>query len=102
MKKYNLGIIGLGNFGRFLISAYKKLPQVKIWAISDTNQETLKNVAKTENITNVYLDYADMLKDPNIDIALIRRCCDWAKWRWNVAITRWLAAVGSRSTRSCA
>jgi len=66
MKKYNIGIIGYGGFGRFLHQWWDKLENVQVVAISDgsfDNQESggLKH----------YKKWQDLLKDDQVDIVSI-------------------------------
>ncbi len=70
-QKTNLGIIGVGGFGQFLIKSYKEMPEIKIEAISDTNPKLLKTTAQQNKIKNYYLDYKELIKNPNLDVVVI-------------------------------
>jgi len=66
MKKYKIGIIGYGGFGKFLHYWWEKLPNVEIVAIADPH----KNFQSEENFV-VYRDWKELIQDKNIDIVSI-------------------------------
>ena len=66
MKKYKIGIIGYGGFGKFLHYWWEKLPDVEIVAIADPH----KNFQSEENFV-VYRDWKELIRDKNIDIVSI-------------------------------
>ncbi|MDQ0966688.1 putative dehydrogenase [Flavobacterium sp. W4I14] len=66
MKKYKVGIIGYGGFGKFLHYWWEKLPNVEIVAIADPH----KNFQSEENFV-VYRDWKELIQDKNIDIVSI-------------------------------
>jgi len=66
MKIYKVGIIGYGGFGRFLHHWWGKLDQVQIVAVAD-RAESLKR----EENCKVYVDWKDLIADPEIDIVSI-------------------------------
>jgi predicted dehydrogenase len=66
MKKYKIGIIGYGGFGKFLHYWWEKLPNVEIVAIADPH----KNFQSQENFV-VYRDWKELIQDKNIDIVSI-------------------------------
>jgi len=70
-QKYNVGIIGAGNISQLHISAYKKIPNVNVRSIADTNKNNLITTSKKWEIENVYDDYKKILNDPKIDIVEI-------------------------------
>ena len=65
MKKYNVGIIGYGGFGRFLHHWWDKMENVNVLAISDHRDYTGKSGLKH------YRKYADLIADEEIDIISI-------------------------------
>lgn len=65
MKKYTVGIIGYGGFGKFLHHWWNKLERVEVVAISDHKECTESGGLKH------YKDYADLIADKDIDIISI-------------------------------
>lgn len=65
-KPINIAIIGLG-FGAEFIPIYQKHPLANMYAICQRNQEKAEAIGKAFGIKNVYTDYDELLKDPNID-----------------------------------
>lgn len=70
-KKLNIGIIGIGEYGRFLIETYKSLSQINIEAIADTNKKALTDSSKKYHIKNYYQNYQELLKNKDIDIVVV-------------------------------
>lgn len=65
-KPFNIAIVGLG-FGAEFIPIYKKHPLANMYAICQRNQEKAEEIGKAFGIENVYTDYDELLKDPNVD-----------------------------------
>jgi predicted dehydrogenase len=66
MKKYKIGIIGYGGFGKFLHYHFSKLPNVEVIAVADHGHHT-----KDTTICNVYSNWKELINDPDIDIVSI-------------------------------
>ncbi len=66
MKKYKIGIIGYGGFGKFLHHWWSSLDNVEVVAVADHGHHS-----KETQICTVYSDWRDLLKDPSIDIVSI-------------------------------
>lgn len=66
MKKYNIGIIGYGGFGKFLHHWWGKLDSVNIMAIADAK---LQDDHSGEY--RVYQNGLDLLNDPDVEIVSI-------------------------------
>jgi predicted dehydrogenase len=66
MKKYKIGIIGYGGFGRFLHHWWSRLENIEIAAIADSGEHPLQ----IENVV-VYHNWKKLLEDPLIDIVSI-------------------------------
>lgn len=66
MKKYKIGIIGYGGFGRFLHHWWEQLDNVEVVAIADSGSHS----QNTENGVK-YQDWENLIKDPDIDIVSI-------------------------------
>ncbi len=69
-KKFNVAIIGLG-FGAEFIPIYQKHPLGNIYAVCQRNKEKLNKVGDTFKVEKRYSNYADVLKDPNVDFVHI-------------------------------
>jgi predicted dehydrogenase len=67
MKKYKVGIIGYGGFGRFLHHWWAKLENVEVVAIADSGKHSSHNVENCE----VYHDWTELISNPEIDIVSI-------------------------------
>lgn len=66
MKKYKIGIIGYGGFGKFLHHWWEKLENVEVVAIADSG----KHPHNVENCKN-YHDWKELISDAEIDIVSI-------------------------------
>jgi len=67
MKKYKVGIIGYGGFGKFLHHWWEKLDNVEVIAIADSG----KHPEQDFDIEKVYHDWHDLINDTEIDIVSI-------------------------------
>ena len=66
MKKYKIGIIGYGGFGRFLHDWWAQLENVEVAAIADSGSHS------TDTANGIkYQNWEDMINDPEIDIVSI-------------------------------
>jgi predicted dehydrogenase len=65
MKKYRVGIIGYGGFGKFLHHWWAQLANAEVVAISDMNIQGETGHCKT------YSNWRDLVNDPDIDIVSI-------------------------------
>src|SRR5258707_10869085 len=65
-KKIRLAIIGLG-FGAEFIPIYQAHPNAEMYAICRRNRAEMDKVGDRYGIKARYTDYAELLKDPNID-----------------------------------
>ncbi len=66
MKKYHIGIIGYGGFGKFLHHSWRKKDNLEIAAVADLNPEN-----KPAKNIRFYKQWQDLLKDDDIDIVSI-------------------------------
>jgi predicted dehydrogenase len=69
-KKFNVAIIGLG-FGAEFIPIYQKHPLANMYGICQRNAEKLKKVGDHFNIAKRWTNYAEVLKDPQVDFVHI-------------------------------
>jgi len=70
MKNIKLGIIGLGNVGMLHLRHSLKLANAQVVSVADTSVKALEK-AKALGIKHSFTDYAEMLRDPQIDAVLI-------------------------------
>jgi predicted dehydrogenase len=68
MSTLKIGIIGTGRFGRLHMRVLQQLDHCEVVAISDVNVELLREVQKNFQISKVYENALDMMKDPEIDV----------------------------------
>src|SRR5947199_6450821 len=61
-----IAIVGLG-FGAEFIPIYQNHPDAEMYAICRRNEAELKKAGDRFNIARRYRDFADVLKDPNVD-----------------------------------
>ncbi|MEI8380435.1 MAG: Gfo/Idh/MocA family oxidoreductase [Planctomycetota bacterium] len=69
-KPVNVAMIGLG-FGSEFIPIYQALPDANVYAICQRGKEKLDKVGDQFGIGQRYTEYADVLKDPNVDFVHI-------------------------------
>src|SRR3954465_6612620 len=65
-KRIRVAIIGLG-FGAEFIPIYQAHPNAEMYAVCRRNKEELNKSGDRFGIKVRYTDYADVLKDPNVD-----------------------------------
>src|SRR5690349_17387535 len=65
-KKIRVAIVGLG-FGSEFIPIYQSHPDAEMYAINRRDKAGLDACGDQFGVANRYTDYAQMLKDPNID-----------------------------------
>jgi len=65
-KKVNVAIVGLG-FGAEFIPIYQLHPNANMYAICQRNVEKLDAVGDAFQVGVRYTEFADLLKDPNVD-----------------------------------
>jgi predicted dehydrogenase len=71
MQVYNLGIVGVGGFGEFLIDSYSKLKDVNVYAITSRDEKKLNKICSKYKIEKGYSTYRELLQDKKVDIVLI-------------------------------
>lgn len=71
MKSVRFGVIGLGWFGEKHCEALAGIPGVELRALCTRRSDRLAEVAQRFQISRTYADYAELLKDPEIDAVSI-------------------------------
>lgn len=66
MKKYKVGIIGYGGFGKFLHHWFAQMENVEVIAISDSG-----NHFKGDEHCTSYRDWKELLKNPEVELVCI-------------------------------
>ena len=75
MEKIKIAVIGVGSISSSHIRAYKKNPNVELYAFCDINEERLKRQGERFEVTRLYTDEATMLRElPEIDAVSV---CTW-------------------------
>lgn len=67
MQKIKVGVIGLGFIGKQHIEALRRLPYVKIIAVSDSNPG-IQSWCKKNDIEKIYINYEEMLEKEDLDV----------------------------------
>ena len=71
MKKTKVGIVGVGRMGQIhLDNLVRKFPEAEVVAISDIS-ESSRSLAEKYTIPNFYLDYKDLISNPDVDSVVI-------------------------------
>src|SRR5215216_214427 len=71
MKKYNLGIIGAGMYGKILIRNFQKDDRANILWVNSASETTTRSAAEEFGAENWTLDYREILADPAVDAVVI-------------------------------
>jgi predicted dehydrogenase len=68
MKEIAVGIIGTGFIGPVHIQALRRMPNVKVVALAENNDETARSKAELLGIGRYYGDYEAMLAEKDIEV----------------------------------
>jgi len=71
MKKYNLGIIGAGMYGKILMRHLQTDERANITWVNSAGEATTKSAAEEFGVPKWTLDYHEMLADPEVDAVVI-------------------------------
>lgn len=66
-SKARVGVIGVGQIGKYHLSNYSKIDQAEVVAVADVNEAEAKRVAALYNIPHVYTDFRELLKRDDIE-----------------------------------
>jgi predicted dehydrogenase len=70
MKEIRLGIIGLGYIGNIHLRHSLRLKNARVAAVADISANALRK-AKEIGVKKTYINYRDLVKDPEIDAVII-------------------------------
>jgi len=71
MKKYNLGIIGAGMYGKILMRHFRGDERANILWVNSASRATTQAAANEFGIEKWTLDYREILADPTVDAVVI-------------------------------
>lgn len=71
MKKYNIGVIGAGMYGKILMRHLKTEERANITWVNSASEGTTKSAAQEFGVQHWTLDYREILADPNVDAVII-------------------------------
>lgn len=71
MKQYNLGIIGVGMYGKVLMKYLKQDKRANIVWVNSASEATTRSAAEAFGIERWSTDYRDVLNDPAVDAVVI-------------------------------
>lgn len=67
MKKIRLAVIGCGDIAGYTALVSQIVPQVKLWACCDVDEERAKTFSKRHHIPMVFTDYSELLSNAEVD-----------------------------------
>lgn len=67
MKKYKVGLIGLGRISDLHVPGYRDNPDAELYALCDTDPEVLAERAAQWDVPVTYGDYRELLADDAVD-----------------------------------
>lgn len=71
MKKYNIGIIGAGMYGKILLTWLQKDGRADVSWVNSASQSTAQSAAQEFGVPRWTLDYNEILSDPAVDAVVI-------------------------------
>jgi predicted dehydrogenase len=71
MKKYNLGIIGAGMYGKMLMRAFQEDERANITWVNSASEGTTKSAAEEFGVEKWSTNYRDVLNDPTVDAVIL-------------------------------
>jgi predicted dehydrogenase len=68
MCAYNIAIVGCGHVSNEHFNAWKNIPQARVVAVCDINDNAVKNVARTWGISRYYTSTSELLGSKDINL----------------------------------
>jgi UDP-N-acetylglucosamine 3-dehydrogenase len=69
--KVNIGIVGVGYWGKKIVDEYSRIEEVSIGGVSDLKEENLRLCAEKYGVKNGYTDYKCLLEQTALDAITI-------------------------------
>ena len=66
MRRIDVGVLGVGYWGRKIVDEYSAIQGVKVKAVSDLSDKNLEYCRERHRVEGLYHDYRDVLKDDSI------------------------------------
>ena len=66
LEPVRVGVIGVGQIGKFHLDNYQKIPNAQVVAIADVNQAELERVGARYGVSNTYTDFRQLLARDDI------------------------------------
>lgn len=77
MKQLGIGVIGTGRIGRMHVeNLLRYVPQVRVVGVADIFADQIKDWANGLGVTNVYADYNELIKHPEVEAVFIASSTD--------------------------
>lgn len=67
-KPLRVGVIGTGFIGKQHVEAIRRIPNLEVLSVADSNEDRAKEIAAQLGVPKAYGDYHAMINDPEIDV----------------------------------
>lgn len=71
MAKFKVGIIGAGRIATIMADTVNKMKDAEMYAIASRSEDKAMEFASIHHVTKHFGNYADMLKDPDLELVYI-------------------------------
>ena len=69
--KIRIGVVGTGNISSLHVAGFKQHPNAEVVAVCDKVKKKVKRKAEQWGIYDIFTDYQELLRQPNIDAVAI-------------------------------
>jgi predicted dehydrogenase len=69
-QELHIGVVGAGEFAKFAVTAFLRVPGIKVVAVTDINQDAARHLGVAFNLV-VYEDFEQLLKNAPVDLVYI-------------------------------
>ena len=66
VERVRVGVIGVGQIGKYHLDNYQKIPSAEVVAIADVNQAEAERVGKRYGVPDIYTDFRQLLARDDI------------------------------------